>query len=90
MTNLTGDFDASLKLYDGTSCDRDDYDYVLACTNEGGNGGDESFSVTAAHDGWFTIVVDGRSGFSDEADWGQYRLSFALSCNREHCCCYDK
>jgi len=84
---MESDFDAMLKLYSGTNCAGGGTDDLLSCTNDGFDGRDESFSYTAAADGWYTIVVDGRLAFNDDYDWGRYRLTVTLACSDAGCCC---
>lgn len=88
------DFDAMLKLYDGTECDDDgagifdDNDkYLIQCWNGDGDGDPESFSHTVDKEGWYTIVVDGRLSGDDDADYGDYDLTVELSCTEGNCCC---
>jgi hypothetical protein len=82
-------FNSMLKLYRGIDCEggaNGDSDLV-DCYNPGSDGADDLFSYTAPADGWVTIVVDGRSAFDDERDYGPYVLRVTLTCANEGCCC---
>jgi hypothetical protein len=87
LSPLEYDFDAMLKLYEGTTCAGDGVDDLISCYHAGGDGVKESFTYTATKSGWYTIVVDGRSAFSDEYDWGKYNLVVTLTCNTPDCAC---
>ena len=86
-TPLVSDYDLSLKIYRGTACDDNGMTDVVKCWHSAGNGKAESGQYTAAADGWATIVVDGESAFSEELDWGTYRLVATLTCVDAGCCC---
>jgi hypothetical protein len=76
-----------LKLYRGTSCYKGGSD-PIDCWNTGGDGKPDSFSsVVAPADDWYTIVVDGRMAFSEDFDYGTYRLTVRLGCAKPDCCC---
>jgi hypothetical protein len=93
------DFDAMLKLYEGTECDEndagifDDNDaYLVDCWNGDGEGDDESFVWTADAEGWYTVVVDGRVEYNDDdwppdGDYGPYAITLILTCTDANCCC---
>ena len=93
LTPLESEFDAMLKIYTGTECDKDSAgifssndDYLIECYNSQNDGKPESFSHTFSQEGWYTIVVDGRQT-GDEADYGEYTVEFALTCTQDNCCC---
>jgi len=81
------DYDMSLKLYQGTTCDDDWEDDLIACEWHENDGAYEQIVHAASQDDWYTIVVDGASSFSDEHDWGQYQLDVSLICADAGCCC---
>ena len=83
----TASFDSMLKLYRGTDCQANGTDDLVDCYNPGSDGQDDTFDWTAGADGWVTLVVDGRSAFSDEGDWGSYVLRVTLACADDGCCC---
>jgi len=88
------DFDLMLKLYTGTECDDDSAGifsandkYLVQCWDDKADGKGEGFSYTAAAEGWYTVVVDGRLAGSDEMDYGVYTFALTLTCTEESCCC---
>jgi hypothetical protein len=86
-TPLESDFDLSLKIYRGTACASNGTTDLVKCWHSAGDGSAENGQYTALADGWATIVVDGESAFSDQYDWGQYRLWTKLTCVDANCCC---
>ena len=87
LSPLELDFDAMLKLYSGTDCAGNGDDDLVDCYQSKYDGGQESFSYVAAATGFYTIVVDGRSAFDDEGDFGEYNIVFTLTCNEQGCAC---
>ncbi len=86
-TPLETDYQMSLKLYRGTACDEQWETDLVACQWKGGDAKPQAASYTATEAGWITIVVDGASAFTEEADWGAYRLDAKLACTDAACCC---
>lgn len=84
---VPADFNLSLKLYRGTTCDDNWEDDLLACEWDNDGGKAETIVHAATQDGWHTLVVDGASAFSDQYDWGAYSLSVTLACADAGCCC---
>jgi len=87
-------FDLMLKIYTGTECDDDKagwFDkndkYLLGCYNSGWDDEPESFQYSAAAQGWYTVVVDGRQVGPEEEDWGAYEIQITLTCTQSNCCC---
>jgi hypothetical protein len=87
LYGLEWEFDAMMKLYSGTDCADNGENDLISCTNDGGDGNDESLTYVAPADGWYTLVVDGRSAFSNEEDYGYYDLDIVLTCVDTNCCC---
>jgi hypothetical protein len=87
LTPLEWAFDSMLKLYQGTKCDADE-DLLLGCFDQGWDGEPDTIDAYSAQaDGWHTIVVDGRSAFDEDGDFGEYTLSVKLVCSQPDCCC---
>jgi hypothetical protein len=84
---IPADYELSLKLYKGTSCKSAWQTDLIACEWNNGDGKPETIVHAAVQAGWFTIVVDGASAFSDQYDWGPYSLAVSLSCVDAGCCC---
>lgn len=80
-------FDGMLKLYTGTACAAHKKDDLVGCYNHGGDRKMETFGYTATSRGWYSIVVDGRSAFDEDGDWGPYSLSVSLDCVEKNCNC---
>jgi len=79
------DYDLMLKLYTGTACDDNKWADLIDCWDDNAGSYKEQLDHTATADGWYTIVVDGRSGPSD--DYGPYTLTVSLACKFSNCCC---
>ena len=82
------DFDAMMKLYKGTSCDGSGDDDLVDCYDDKSDGGVETIVYSVPADGWYTVVVDGRMAFEEDADYGDYKIDFKLTCKYEGCCCW--
>lgn len=79
-------FDSMMKIYRGITCKAGGDPYE--CFNSGSDGKPDVIQGwTAPADGWITLVVDGRSAFDEEGDWGPYSLQVTLTCLRPDCCC---
>jgi hypothetical protein len=87
LHGLDGDFDAMLKLYEGTDCAANGDTDLVGCYQSGYDGDPESLTHVAGSDGWYTIVVDGRYAFADHYDYGGYDLDISLTCVEVDCCC---
>ena len=80
-------FDSMLKLYTGTACSAHKKDDLVGCYNQGGDHEIDGFEYTASADGWYSIVVDGRTAFDEDGDWGPYSLAVKLTCVEKNCNC---
>ncbi len=86
LTPADSMFDSMMKIYRGTGCKAGGDPYE--CFNSGSDGDPDVIQDWLAPvDGWITLVVDGRSAFDDEGDWGPYTLQVTLTCLRPDCCC---
>lgn len=72
-------WDPAVKLYTSAGCG--DLSCSLAICDDDFSPG---FNHTATYDGWYFIVVDGRSSFDDEGD---YKLNVTLTCLQPGCEC---
>lgn len=78
-------WDSMMKIYTGTLCDGQGA-LPINCYDTGGEGGkDYVNSFIAPADGWYTIVVDGRTSVSSQ--WLPYLLTVKLACKMADCCC---
>jgi len=80
-------YNLSLKLYRGTSCASAWKTDLLSCHYDASDGKAETITYQAAQAGWYTVVVDGASGFDEEQDWGPFTLKVGLACAEANCCC---
>jgi hypothetical protein len=78
-------YDLMLKLYRGTACDANGWTDLVDCYDDNAGSYKEKIEYTAPADGWYTIVVDGRTSTSD--DYGPYSLAVSLNCAFANCCC---
>jgi hypothetical protein len=77
-------YDAMLKLYIGTKCNKGG-DNPVDCYENGSGKPDQITNYTATADGWYTIVVDGRTSY--DPDYGPYKIEVSLACKQSDCCC---
>jgi len=87
LTPTDSEFNSMLKLYNGTGCESGGDAYQ--CFNQGDDGQPDSIvDWTAPSEGWFTVVVDGRTFLDDDSeDYGTYTLQVQLTCDDPNCCC---
>ena len=81
------EFDAMMKLYSGVNCEGGGDSDLIECYHDGYDGAVELFSYRATADGWYSIVVDGRSAFDEYHDYGEYAFQVGLTCATADCCC---
>ena len=77
-------WDAVLKVYDSTGCTDRTCAAVASCHTAVSP---YTETLVAPAEGWYTIVVDGKTGSAVNDDSGTYTLTVKLTCKTGACEC---
>ncbi|GEM_PF-3720532 len=80
------DYDAVLKVYQGTDCSANGTGDLVICKDSSSAGTDETYTFTATAAAWYSIVIDGAFSSSYD-DYGSFQLKVRLYCLTPDCNC---